>query len=332
LKIKELIPHDKSFELISGDLNTDLIGICDHKKLKPHHLYFCKNKKFLEPALTCADRSFGLVIEKSCDFKDEVNSAGFLFVAEVESVALSICYFSKPFFDFKNELVCHDVDGRKMGTAQIDVTSVICENVFIGGQVEIGEYCTIHPGVIIMSDCHIGNHCEIFPGSVLHPGTRLGNRVRISSNTTIGSDGFGYQFSKGIHHKIWHFGGVVIDDDVEVGSSCSIDQGTFSPTIIGAGSKIDNQVHIAHNVTLGKGVILCAQVGLSGSCSIGDFSVLGGKAGVAPDVVIGAASQIAGNCMVTSSFPANAKLGGHPARPLKEWLKGVAYVRKHSLK
>ena len=158
--------------------------------------------------------------------------------------------------------------------------------------------------------------------------SKIGNSCRIHSGTTIGSDGFGYHFKNGEHHKIWHFGGVVIEDNVEIGANCSIDQGTFSPTFIQSGVKIDNLVQIAHNVNVAPGVILCGQVGLAGSSEVGAFSVLGGKAGLADGKKIGQASQVAGAGMVLSDIGEGSKVGGHPARPLNEWLKGVAFLRR----
>ena len=147
----------------------------------------------------------------------------------------------------------------------------------------------------------------------------------------IGADGFGYNFSKGVHHKVWHVGSVVIGNDVEIGGGTCIDGGTFSPTYIGNGSKIDNQVQVGHNCKLGTGVVLCGQVGIGGSTTIGDYTVLGGAAMVANGMKIGKAVQIAGGSGVTGAIEDGAVVGGFPARDIKEWFKGVAYVRRQSL-
>jgi len=155
----------------------------------------------------------------------------------------------------------------------------------------------------------------------------------LHSGVVVGSDGFGYTFHQGQHKKIWHMGGVSIQDDVEIGSNSTIDMGTFSPTIIGSGTRIDNLVQVAHNVKIGKGCVLCGQSGIAGSAVLEDFVVLGGRAAVGPDVHLGMGCQLAGGSKVTDSaiWPAGSKLGGHPARDLKEWLKGLAYLRKVSL-
>lgn len=330
MKLQDLNNFDDTFSILHGDPHCDVLGICDANNFKDHHLYFCKNNSFLEKTNLNTQNKYGLLLEK--DKVSDVPLENFAFVAEVANIPLAMTKLSKPFFEIMQESFNDEVDGRQMGTANIHPTAIIGQNVFIGKDVVIGPNCRLHSGVTIMSQCSLGSDCELFPSVVLHPKTTLGNRVRISSNTTIGSDGFGYHFDQGVHHKIWHMGGVIIDDDVEMGSSCSVDQGTFSPTRIGAGSKLDNQVHVAHNVVVGRGVILCGQVGLSGSCRVGDYCVLGGKAGIGPDCDVGDQCQIGGNTMVTASWPAGSVLGGHPARPLKEWMRGIAYVRKHSLK
>ena len=126
-------------------------------------------------------------------------------------------------------------------------------------------------------------------------------------------------------------GSVIIDNFVEVGANSCIDGGTFSPTLIGQGCKIDNQVQVGHNCRLGKGVILCGQVGLAGSCVVGDYTVIGGRAALGPGVVVGKAAQIAGNAGVIGNVGDGEIVGGFPARDIKEWMKGVAFLRKLSL-
>src|SRR5690606_38336150 len=117
----------------------------------------------------------------------------------------------------------------------------------------------------------------------------------------IGSDGYGYTYHQGQHVKIWHMGGFIIHDDVEIGSNSSVDMGTFSPTIIGSGTRIDNLVQIAHNCKIGRGCILCGQSGLAGSVVLEDYVVLGGRATVGPDSSIGMGSQIAGGAKVNEA-------------------------------
>ena len=152
---------------------------------------------------------------------------------------------------------------------------------------------------------------------------KIGNRVIVHSGSVIGSDGFGYVFEDGRHYKIPQVGGVIIEDDVEIGSNVSIDRATTENTIIGAGTKVDNLVQIAHNVTIGKNSLIIAQVGIAGSTEIGDFVTLAGQVGVADhatiesETMIGAQSGVRGNVV-------KGIYSGSPVMPHRDWLKAQA--------
>jgi len=253
------------------------------------------------------------------------------FLATIADVNIGMSLLSKPFYDEKIGHPNDIVDGRQMGSAVVDSTAWIAQGAFIGENVIIGANVKIHPGVILMSGVEIHEGTEIFANSVIYRNVKIGKHVRIHGNCTIGADGFGYNFKNGEHLKVWHMGSVIIHDNVEIGAGTCIDSGTFSPTIIGAGSKIDNQVQIGHNCRLGRGVIICGQSGLGGSCTLGDYAVLGGKAALANGISIGKAAQVAGNAGVIGNVDDGEVVGGFPARDIKEWMKGVAYIRKHSL-
>lgn len=342
MNLSDISKYDQSFRNLKLKMSEDFTikGICDRWSLESHHLYFCGAKSFwnsLKEA-SAQGKLKGVYVVFQTDFQKKVNEelevtlkdcAGW---GTVKNVPLTLSALSKPFYDQEQLAFNDEIDGRKMGTTEIDPTAKIAENVFIGANVKIGAHATIYSGVNILSQCSVGEGSVIYPNITLMPKTRLGKDCRLHSGTVIGSDGFGYNFDEGVHKKLWHMGGVIIEDDVEIGSNCCIDQGTFSATVIGAGSKLDNQVHVAHNVHLGKGSILCGQVAIAGSAIVGDFCVFGGQAGVAPDVKIGAGSQIAGGSGVTGSLDSGSVVGGHPARPLKEWLRGHATLRKLSTK
>lgn len=333
LKFDDALTLEKSFKQITITSIANLINVTESS------LLFVGNKKFWEglltlkvmPALVIVDAKFWekLKIDDEAMKFVEMNKIN---IIVSKNFSVSISKISKPFYDQKFEGLNTQVDGRKMGTTNIHPSSRISENVFIGENVTIGENTVILPGVTIMPNCEIGNNCTIYPNVAIYSFTKIGHNVRIHSGTVIGADGFGYNFFQGTHLKVWHMGGVEISNHVEIGSNCSIDQGTFSPTKIGEGTKIDNQVQIAHNVIVGKGVILCGQVGLAGSSKVGDYTVFGGKAALADQTEIGAKCQVAGNCMVTNDWPDGSVLGGHPARPLNEWMRGLAFIRKNSIK
>lgn len=283
-----------------------------------------------------SSKDTGLVIEKKfydsldADFKNKIQSLS-LFLATVDDVNIGMSYLSKPFYDEKFKTPNDIVDGRQMGSVNIDSSAWLAQGVFIGENVVIGPDAKIHSGVVLMSGVVIGEGSEIFSNTVIYRNVKIEKFVRIHANCSIGADGFGYNFSKGEHLKVWHMGSVIIHDHVEIGANSCIDSGTFSPTIIGAGSKIDNQVQIGHNCRLGRGVIICGQSGIAGSCTFGDYAVIGGKVAISNGVTIGKAAQVAGNAGVISDVGDGVVVGGFPARDIKEWMKGVAYVRKHSL-
>jgi UDP-3-O-[3-hydroxymyristoyl] glucosamine N-acyltransferase len=339
MKIGSLINFDPTFQLISEtDEMTAIEGITDTSEYLPRHILFVKNKFFFneflqsEDAINVAvilDKKFteGLSTEQIGQIKQKA-----LWVGSVQDVNLGMSFLSKPFYDEKIGSPNDMVDGRQMGSASIHPTAWIAQGVFIGANVVIESKVKIHSGAVIMSGVTIAEGSEIFPNVTIYRNVKIGVNVRIHANCSIGADGFGYNFSKGVHHKVWHMGSVIIGNDVEIGAGTCIDSGTFSPTIIGAGSKLDNQVQVGHNCKLGIGVILCGQVGIGGSTTIGDYTVLGGAAMVANGIKIGRGVQIAGGSGVTSQIGDGEVVGGFPARDIKEWMKGVAYVRKHSLK
>lgn len=339
LKLGSLQNIDSSFQIIKGSSELDVLGITDKYLLGHQHLIFIKNKNFLNDFLekNPAQQSVGVVFEKKFfdlindELKTKVSELAY-FLATVADVNIAMSLISKPFYDQKFNRHNDIVDGRQMGSATVDSSAWIGQGAFIGENVVIAANVKIHPGVVVMSGAIIDEGSEIFPNAVIYRNVKIGKNVRIHANCSIGSDGFGYNFSKGEHLKVWHMGSVIIGDNVEVGANSCIDGGTFSPTIIGAGSKLDNQVQVGHNCRLGVGVILCGQAGLAGSCTLGDYVVLGGRAAVGPGVVIGKAAQIAGNAGVISNVGEGEVVGGFPARDIKEWMKGVAFVRKLSLK
>ena len=153
------------------------------------------------------------------------------------------------------------------------------------------------------------------PGCVIATTCSLGHRVRLQPGVVIGSDGFGYEFVQGRHEKLPQIGAVVIGDDVEIGANSTLDRARFSRTVVGDGTKIDNLVQVAHNVTIGRHCIICAQVGISGSSTLEDFVILGGQAGVGGHITLGKGSKGGGGAAITSHVPAGAFVNGYPAIP-----------------
>ncbi len=219
------------------------------------------------------------------------------------------------------------------GDAIISESAVIPEKIsispfsYIAGGASVGEGTVICPFVFIGENCAIGDHCIVYPHVTLREGVKIGNRVIIHSGSVIGSDGFGYIFHEGRHCKIPQVGGVIIGDDVEIGSNVSIDRATTGNTVIGSGTKIDNLVQIGHNVKIGNNCIIVAQVGIGGSTVIGDYVTLAGQVGVADHVEIESGTIIGAQSGVMGKV-AKGTYSGTLALPHRDWLKAQAVFAK----
>lgn len=201
-------------------------------------------------------------------------------------------------------------------------------NVVIGAGVVLGERVWVAPNVTVGEGVSVGSDSKLYPSVVLYPGTQVGERVRIHAGACVGSDGFGYVFTDGAHQKMPHVGRCIIENDVEIGANTTIDRGSVDDTVIGAGTKIDNLVQIAHNVRIGRLCLIMSQVGIAGSVTIGDGCIIAGQAGLAGHIEIGAGARIGGQAGVLGNVPAGETWSGYPARPHKEALRAQAALFK----
>jgi UDP-3-O-[3-hydroxymyristoyl] glucosamine N-acyltransferase len=198
---------------------------------------------------------------------------------------------------------------------------------YISDGVTIGSGTIIYPYVFIGENTIIGQQCVLFPHVTLSDSVRIGDNVIIHSGSVIGSDGFGYVFDEGIYHKIPQVGGVIIEDDVEIGSNVSIDRATLGNTVIGKGTKIDNLVQIAHNVKIGNNSVIVAQVGIGGSTEIGDFVTLAGQVGISDHSLIDSGTIIGAQSGIRGHVTKGTYIGS-PALPQRDWMKAQAIVAK----
>jgi UDP-3-O-[3-hydroxymyristoyl] glucosamine N-acyltransferase len=203
-------------------------------------------------------------------------------------------------------------------TAQVGEGCYVGPCVTIGAGTVVGANCRLHAGVTIGRHCTLGDGCTLYPHSVVYDGCTLGKRVILHAHAVIGADGFGYRLEQGKHVKIPQLAGVELEDDVEIGAGTTIDRGTFEPTRIGAGTKIDNLVQIGHNCRIGKHNLLVSQVGIGGSSVTGDYVVIAGQVGVADHVHIGDQAMLGARSGVPSDVPAKARVLGAPARPERD--------------
>ncbi len=217
--------------------------------------------------------------------------------------------------------------GSRHPTAVVAPTAQIEEEVDIGPQVTIGDGASVgkgtilHAGVVIGEGCSIGQQCILYPHVVLYPGAELRDRVILHAGVVVGGDGFGYVFDGRAQVKFPQVGMIIVEDDVEIGCNATLDRGSLGTTRIGAGTKIDNLVQIAHNVQIGQGVVIAAQTGISGSTIIEDYAVIGGQVGFGDHARVQKGAVIGSKAGV---LPGKIVRGGDvywgvPVRPLREY-------------
>lgn len=227
-------------------------------------------------------------------------------------------------------------DHLEPASSEIALTAEVGHGVALGHDVRIGAYAVIGADVVIGDGCRIGPHVvlergvtlghgvRLDPRVVIHEGSVLGDRVYCQSGAIVGSPGFGFHSSDQGHERVPQVGGCILGDDVEIGAGTCIDRGSLEDTIVGRGTKIDNLVHVGHNVRIGQHCLLMAGVGVSGSTHIGDRVVLAGQAGVVGHIEIGDDARIGGQAGVIASVPSGAAVSGYPARPHRDFLRAQA--------
>jgi UDP-3-O-[3-hydroxymyristoyl] glucosamine N-acyltransferase len=212
-------------------------------------------------------------------------------------------------------------------SARLEAGVVVDPGAVIGRRAEIGAGTVIGPNAVIGPEVRIGRDGSIGASTTI-AAALIGDRVIIHPGAHIGQDGFGFALGARGHLKVPQIGRVIIQDDVEIGAGVTIDRGANRDTVIGEGAKIDNLVQIGHNVVIGRHAVLVSQSGVSGSSVIGDFAALGGQAGIAGHLTIGAGAQVAAAAGVMTDIPAGEKWCGAPARPIREFFRQVAAVKR----
>lgn len=205
-------------------------------------------------------------------------------------------------------------------TAVIGRGTILDPGVVVGPRASIGEFCQIGANAVIGAGVTVGRDCSIGACVVISHAT-IGDRVIIHPGAKIGQDGFGFVSGPKGHLKVGQLGNVIIGDDVEVGANSTIDRGSARNTVVGAGTKMDNSVHLAHNVQVGRNCIIAAQTGIAGSTTLEDSVAIGGHAAIAPHLVIGTGSQIAAASGVMHNVPPRERWAGIPARPARRFFR-----------
>lgn len=217
-------------------------------------------------------------------------------------------------------------------TASVAASARIGNNVWIGpgvtveDGVTIGDHVIIESNSVVKKNCEIGPFCRLYPNVTLYENTKLKKSVTVHAGAVIGSDGFGYVKDGGKIYKFPQLGSVIIEDNVEIGANTTIDRGSLSDTIIGAGTKIDNLCQIAHNVKIGKNVLIAAQCGISGSTTIGNDVTMGGQAGAVDNITIGDNVIIGAKSAVIGDIEKGSVVWGIPARPIAQTKRQMAVL------
>ncbi|MFW6437478.1 MAG: UDP-3-O-(3-hydroxymyristoyl)glucosamine N-acyltransferase [Armatimonadota bacterium] len=224
--------------------------------------------------------------------------------------------------------------------AGVHSSAVLGNNVSLGENVSIGAHAYVGDGAIIGDNTVVyplayvgpetllGADCAIHPQVFIGPRVQLGDRVTVHAGASVGADGFGFLQTERGHGKIPQIGTVIVENDVEIGANSTVDRATVSATRIGAGTKIDDQVHVAHNVIIGRNCLLCGQVGIAGSTTIGDNVVMGGQAGVNDHVEIASNIIIAARASVFGNLDEEGIYSGYPAGPHQKQLRSIAHMRR----
>jgi UDP-3-O-[3-hydroxymyristoyl] glucosamine N-acyltransferase len=304
-----------------ADPNLLVRGVAALAEAGEGDLTFFGNARYL-PALK---QSRGSAVLVPTDFTESVAPA----LVRVENPSLA---FSMVIARFAPEPIRY--------APGIHPTAVVGAGVELGEGVSLQPYVVVEDGARIGSGTVVGSHghigkgavvgsdCQFAPRVTVGHGCKVGNRVILHSGVVLGSDGFGFEFSGGRHVKIPQTGIVQVDDDVEIGANTTVDRARFGRTWIGAGTKIDNLVQIAHNVTIGKHCLLVSQAGISGSTQLGNYVTVAGQSGIVGHIQIGDAAVIAARSGVSKGVAAKEIVWGSPALPMREAKELNAWVRR----
>jgi UDP-3-O-[3-hydroxymyristoyl] glucosamine N-acyltransferase len=318
LKLKEIARRLEC--RLEGDGEIDIHRVAAIEDAGPGDLTFFTNPKYAH-ALRTTRASAVILSEKA------------------EAAGCAMLRVSHPYLAFAKAVGLFAADSRPPAGvhrfADVAANAVVAPDAsvgpfaVIGDAARIGARTLIHPHVTIGPGARVGDDCVIHAHASIRERVQIGNRVVIQDGAVIGSDGFGFATGPdGTHHKIPQVGGVVIEDDVEIGANAAIDRPAVGETRIGTGSKIDNLVQVAHGVTIGRNVLLAAQVGIAGSSTLEDSVTLAGQVGVSGHITIGKGTIATAQTGIPNSVDPGSFISGYPAISNRDWLKSSAIFRK----
>jgi UDP-3-O-[3-hydroxymyristoyl] glucosamine N-acyltransferase len=289
-----------------GDANLVISGIAPAETAREGDLTFAEKETYF----LAAEESAAAAILVS-----GISTAGKKTVIRVANARISMARLLPLFFPPETPSSGIDSSALIDPTAQVHPTAHIGPHCVIGPAVSVGARSALLGGNHIGRNCRIGEDVTLAPNVVLYARSQIGNRVIIHAGTVIGSDGYGYVFDQGKHQKVLQVGNVIINDDVEIGANAAIDRGALGSTVIGQGSKIDNLVHVAHNVVIGRNCLVMGQVGFAGSTRLGDYCVIASQSGIAGHLKLGNQSVVGAKSGVMRDIPDGVTVLGIPAAP-----------------
>ena len=304
---------------VLGDRTMPLTGFQAADRARAGDLTFAENRTFFERAEQSA--ASAIIVDKTFTSERKV-------LIRVPSARIAFAKVVPLFYPEPGPPTGIHPSAIISEKAEIHPDACVGAHVIISDGAKIGARTVLHGNNYVDENCVIGEDCSIFHNVTLYPRTQIGNRVRIHAGTILGSDGFGYVQEDGKHLKVPQIGNVVVDDDVEIGANVTIDRGALGPTHIGKGTKIDNLVQIAHNVSTGENCLIVAQAGIAGSTKLGDYCTLAGQVGLAGHLRIGNHVTIAAQSGVIRDINDGEKWWGMPAQPDKQMKRQLLALQK----
>jgi UDP-3-O-[3-hydroxymyristoyl] glucosamine N-acyltransferase len=313
---------------ILGDPDRDVTGVASLSTAGPSDLSFIQDARSLSDASRCRA---GILLAGEFAAGGVPGFASTLLIVAVPRLAFAraaayIATSNRLSFGIHHTAI---IDS----TANLSAGVSISAHAVVGRNVRIGLGTRIGPGCVLGDDVTLGEDCELIANVTIYPKTILGNRVLVHAGSVLGSDGFGFvrDDRTGAYHKFPQVGHLVIENDVEIGAGCTVDRGALDATIIEAGAKLDNMVHVAHNVRIGRNVVIAAQTGIAGSSVVEENVIVGGQVGIADHVRIESGAILGAQTGVPSKKVIRGKgvvFWGTPARPIGEYLTQLAILRK----
>lgn len=323
---KQRIAVSRIAEIVEGTLEGDgsvtVTWLASLEEAGPDEVTFADEKRLSK----LADCAAGAAIVSK---KGDVPAGISLPLIRVENVSLAIARLLAH-FQIPEDLPPVGVDARACVSpdAQLGKDVRIGPGAVVGARAKIGDRSVLLANAVVESDAVIGEDVLLREGVVIGHDCQLGRGVIVGANSVIGGDGFGYNYRNGVHHKVPHLGNVVLEDEVEIGACSCVDRAKFGSTRIGAGTKIDNLVQIAHNVQTGRGCLMAALVGIAGSTKLGDYVVLGGHVGLRDNITIGDGAQVAAYSACSEDVPAGKVMFGIPAIAFREKYRQISCVNQ----